>query len=81
MKPIEMERWAKARAQGMLRYVLVSGVLMWGLPMFVVMTFVVSHPTLPLLVSGLIWGVGGVCFGVAMWLTQEYRYRKALQQS
>lgn len=81
MKPIELERWGKAREQGMLRYVLVTGVLSWGLPMFIVMTFVVSRSNTPIAVSALIWAVGGVAFGVAMWLVQEYRYRKATQGS
>ncbi|TBR40778.1 hypothetical protein EYV96_10065 [Dyella terrae] len=63
----------------MLRYVLVSGLLMWGLPMFVVMTFVISRPQPPVALSAILWSVGGVGFGVAMWFIQEHRYRKATQ--
>ena len=81
MKPEEMARWEKVRALGMWRYVLLYGVIAWGAPMFVLMTFVVNpFPTFPELIwiSAGIWAIGGALFGTTMWWFAERRYRKAL---
>ncbi len=65
----------------MRRFVLVTGVLSWGVPMFFVMTFVIGEPDIrPLLiaVSALIWLLGGVLFGIVMWYILERQFRKTL---
>ena len=61
----------KKRAQGRARYVVVYGASMWGLPMFVIMTFLVNRQSQFDLVSvGLplvIWLLGGTgirCLGL-----------------
>ncbi|PKM14598.1 MAG: hypothetical protein CVV12_13105 [Gammaproteobacteria bacterium HGW-Gammaproteobacteria-2] len=64
----------------MKRFVLLAGVLSWGVPMFVVMTFFVHRANLSpkmLAAPALIWLMGGALFGVAMWLLAERQYRKA----
>ncbi len=76
MKQKEFDRWAKSRQGGMFRYVLLTGVLSWGVTMFVIMTFVVPHPKLSTLQSAALWLTTGVGYGIAMWLVQEHRYRK-----
>jgi hypothetical protein len=79
-----VKRWSAARARGMWHYVLVSGVIAWGVPMFFLMTFVVSkspHLTLGLLTgSAALWATGGVAFGVSVWLVSERRYRRLAQR-
>lgn len=80
MKPAALEKWQQTRALGMKRVVLVTGVLSWGVPMFVVMTFFVHRANLSpkmLAVSALIWLMGGALFGIAMWFIAERQYRKA----
>ena len=80
MKPAELERWSVLRAKGRLRYVLLHGVLAYGLPMFLVMTFLVRpQPQTPVLlaISAALWAVGGLVFGLIMWHVNERRYRKA----
>jgi len=80
MKPAALAQWQKTRAPGMKRFVLVTGVLSWGVPMFVAMTFFVRQAELSpkmLAVSALIWLMGGTLFGLAMWLLAERQYRKA----
>ena len=75
-----VKRWALARARGMWHYVLVSGVIAWGVPMFFVMTYVVSKPPnlTPGLLTGLaaLWATGGLAFGVSVWLISEKRYKR-----
>ncbi|SRR5258708_6264863 len=73
-----VKRWATIRARGRLRYILVSGVISWGVPMFFVMTFVVSRPphlTAEVLTTlGGVWAAGGFGFGASTWFVLERRY-------
>jgi hypothetical protein len=77
MQAKERERWEKARQKGMAAYILVNGILTYGLTMFVVMTVALRHARLPLWESAVLWLVAGAFFGVATWLVQEHRYRKS----
>ena len=81
MRASEMERWDRTRLQGMRRFVLFRGVLAYGVPMFLIMTFVIPHPKLSTSQSAMLWLLTGVGFGIAMWLLQEHRFRKALPRS
>lgn len=82
--PKDLQKWEVTRQKGKTRFVLVAGVLSWGVPMFAVMTFVVNRrperPLTPLmiLISAVVWLLGGACFGLAMWAITERRYRKHL---
>ena len=80
MKPTEIEAWAATRAKGMLRFVLLAGVLAWGIPMFVLMTFFVNDDRatpMGIAISAAIWGIAGALFGVTLWFLAERRYRNA----
>lgn len=80
MKPDQMEEWQQVRAKGLLRYVLVRGVLAYGLPMFLAMTFVVNRDKLSgnsIGLSVLAWALGGALFGVLTWHVQERKFLKA----
>jgi hypothetical protein len=80
LKLKQLEAWKKSREQGMLRYVLISGVMSYGLPMFVVMTLMVYRTDLTTQnvgLSAVIWTSAGALFGVAMWYVQEWQFRKA----
>ncbi|MET3652913.1 hypothetical protein [Dyella japonica] len=77
MQTREFDRWARIREQGVLRYVLLNGVLFYGLPMFLIMTFVIPHPRLTVMQSAFLWGaLAGAGYGIAMWVVQERRFRK-----
>jgi len=73
-----VKRWATVRARGPWHFILVRGVISWGVPMFFLMTFVVSRP--PHLTAarlaglGAIWATGGFGFGASVWLFLERRY-------
>lgn len=82
MQSREFDRWAKIREQGMLRYVLLKGVVFYGLPMFLLMTFVIPHPRLTVAQSAFLWvALAGAGFGYAMWAVQERRFRKVAARS
>ena len=79
MKPVQLEKWKQTRQKGMLRYVLVNGVLAYGLIMFIVMTFVVHRDKLSVnfvWISAAAWSIGGALFGVLMWMYGERKFRK-----
>ena len=81
MTPEQVEAWGKTRADGRLRYVLRSGVLAWGVPMFVVMTFIANrdrNDPVVIAISAVMWLLGGAAFGAIMWTVSERQYRKAM---
>ncbi|MDF2446661.1 MAG: hypothetical protein K0S46_1897 [Moraxellaceae bacterium] len=80
MKPKEMEQWEIAQAQGMGRFILLNGVLGYGVAMFIAMAFfVLDDPKTPMFLLGqaIVWLCGGTAFGAFMWYLQERRYKKA----
>ena len=80
MNDRQMAAWARVRERGKMRYIAIMGGS-YGLLMFLFMTFVVHRDKLnPVFValSLVLWIVGGVVFGGAMWFIGEYRYRKAI---
>lgn len=74
--PEASEHWARVRAKGAVRYVALAG-LMWGTLMFLA-TSVISGAFL--LRNGLIYLLGGICYGLAMWSWFEYRFRRSGQR-
>ena len=80
MKPDKLELWKRTREKGILKFVLVNGVLSYGLAMFIAMTLVVHRNELTpryAALSAVIWAIGGAVFGFLTWHLQESRYRKA----
>lgn len=60
-------------------YVLVHGIIHYGLPLFLLMTFVVHREHLGVAfvgVSALLWAIGGAVFGWMMWHVRERMYRR-----
>lgn len=83
--PKALKRWETIRQKGKMRFILENGVLMWGVPMFVVMTFLVNpqkdrqeHKGSLILISAVIWAIGGLLFGWTVWTISEKRYQKFL---
>jgi len=67
------------RTKEMLRYVLVRGLLSYGLPMFIFMTLFVQDDlsTRSIGISAVVWTIGGALFGIIMWFGQEREARQA----
>lgn len=85
--PKDLQRWQTMRQKGMTRFILVTGIFSYGLPMFVIMTFVVNRrPDQPLTalriaISAVIWTLGGAAFGFIMWKLNEGRYQRFLAKN
>jgi hypothetical protein len=80
MKPEALARWENVRTKGKAHFVLVRGVLTYGLPMFIAMTFFVHRNDLSpkfIGISAVLWLIGGALFGAIMWHLSERHYRKA----
>ena len=74
-------RWAAIRQRGRRRYIVVSGVLGWGVPTAILTTTFmqlvggVPGPFLGRLALGLVtFPLGGIWFGAWMWSVNERRY-------
>ena len=86
MKDKDMEKWRATRERGMLSYLLTQGVLAWGVPMFIVMSFIVNRPFADgitigkIFLHGGIWLVAGLFFGAATWTIFEKMYRRELEK-
>ncbi len=83
MKEKEFETWQTTRQQGTFKFILIRGLLSWGLPMFVIMTFIVNRSereftALYLAVNAAVWGVAGIAFGALMWHITENRFNREL---
>ncbi|MDF2444855.1 MAG: hypothetical protein K0S46_91 [Moraxellaceae bacterium] len=79
MRTSSIGYWEKIRAKGRARFILVNGMLGYGISMFFAMTFfVLDDPiTFWLLVSwAVIWLIGGAIFGALIWYVQERQYNK-----
>lgn len=75
-------KWEQQRKIGLIKFVLIRGVLAWGMPMFIAMY---AAPTLfsnrPFTASTLafnimLWVAAGGVFGALMWYFSEANYRK-----
>lgn len=76
-------KWEKTRKIGVLRYVLVYGVLFWGGLSGVLFSLmkVLTKPSVAFLSTVTyalpIFMVGGIVFGAFMWRVTEWQYRAA----
>ena len=79
--PRSLRHWEITREKGRLNFIMLKGVLGWGLFMFVGMTFFVERRHWPLTArsiigSACIWAVAGVVFGWTAWTITESKYQK-----
>lgn len=82
MKPEALAKWEDTRSKGKSQYILLRGMLGYGLPMFIVMTFIVHKDDLNpvfIAISAVAWLIGGAAFGALTWWATERKYRKAKQ--
>jgi len=88
----EFARWKKLRSKGKKHFVLMHGVIGWGVVMAVAMPFVTwllnsidpdpLHPpdhVKTVLLAFLIFPIGGYIWGAFIWSVMEKRYARHLQ--
>jgi hypothetical protein len=84
MKKAELDAWAQSRQKGKWKFILFNGVLAWGMPMYIIMTFVVGDGwnseqfARRALVGAIIWPLAGLAFGAGLWFYNERRFTKAM---
>jgi len=81
MKDDQIKKWESTREKGLLHFVLIRGVLLWGLPMFIFMAFIGKpfsngFTSSTALVHYVVWPVAGVLFGLLTWCMSERMYKK-----
>ena len=83
MKENQFNKWKATRIKGKLHFILVRGVLSWGLPMFIFMAFI-NKPfangftSEAAIIHYIVWSIAGVLFGVFIWHISERLYKKEL---
>jgi hypothetical protein len=83
MKDDQFKAWEVTRAKGKLSFFLISGVLSYGLPMFIMMAFM-NKPfsngftSQTAIIHCIVWPIAGLFFGVIMWYVTEHKYKKEL---
>ena len=77
------DRLYREASRGKARFIFLRGVVGWGLPMFIVMSFVYpelaglagdSHNISSLLRGLVVWGIGGALFGWWLWFFAVRKY-------
>ncbi|WP_108946470.1 hypothetical protein [Shewanella halifaxensis] len=82
MNKEEMKAWESTRSKGMLKYILINGLLAWGLPMFIAIAFM-NKPfaegitSKAAIVHCVVWPLAGLVFGAITWYISQFRYKKA----
>ena len=79
-----LARWEKARSRGKADFVLMRGVVGYGLPMFIVITFISHRKDLSTRfvgISAFVWLIAGAVFGTALWYYFERQRMKASQRN
>jgi hypothetical protein len=76
--------WEKARARGKAHFILMRGVVGYGAPMFIVMTFISHRQDLSTRfvgTSAVVWLIAGAAFGAILWHYFERQRVKASQKN
>jgi len=84
MKQKHLENWREVRKNGWTKFVLVHGLLAWGLPMFIAMAFL-NKPftdgftTTAAITHYIVWPLAGILFGASVWWISEWRFKRAVR--
>ena len=82
MNEKEYAKWAEIRTKGPFRFIILAGVILWGLPMFLCVTFLLIRPfkegfSLGIFSFNLVtWLFGGALFGLMVWKSKEKEFKK-----
>jgi hypothetical protein len=80
----KLEKWEKLRAKGKWNFILIYGVLLWGVSTAVLFSFILPLATGDkgsflhvFALSIVLFPVGGIAWGYFMWIFSEKAYEKA----
>lgn len=82
--------WDEIRVKGRAHYVLRGGLLAYGLPMFLMMTFLVPGTAVApgtsltlksVAISAAFWAVAGIGFGLIMWQVWERAWHRSVEDN
>ena len=87
MQPMtDWSKWEKNRKKGFIRFILVWGVLGWGLSTGIIFSLVFSM-LVPATLQARVWclsipafAFGGILFGATFWLVMEWLYHRSKKQ-
>ncbi|MEM7784733.1 MAG: hypothetical protein AAF623_15390 [Planctomycetota bacterium] len=86
MKEKQFKKWTETRKRGMIYFVVVYGVLAWGLGTGILWSLLTSMmsgwegTSLRFTLGLIFFPIGGILFGVLMWFILEKQYKKRLTQ-
>lgn len=85
MKDKDFENWQETRKDGMIHFILLGGLLSYGLPMFIVMAWVTKpfangYTSTSAIIHYIVWPIAGILFGAIMWFITEQRYLSEVER-
>lgn len=82
----DWSKWENIRRKGLIRFILVWGVLGWGFSTGIIFSLVFSM-IVPVTLQARVWclsipafAFAGLFFGATLWLVMEWRYRRSNKQ-
>jgi len=82
--PNDLQKWEAKRRLGKAKFILLHGVLGWGVPCGILVTvirFLIHEWKFDAISAGIslvIWAIGGIFFGWQMWQRAETKYQNFL---
>jgi hypothetical protein len=82
MKEDKLKKWEKTRKLGIVKFILIYGVLLWGVPVGIIWTIIMEIIFLgnawfsTLIIALIVFPISGIAFGSIMWHYAENNYNK-----
>jgi hypothetical protein len=73
----EIQRWEKKYSRGITRFLLLDGVVIWGIPsgmIFMWLTISNGLDTMKFIATVLVWFIAGICYGLVVWQGTSQSY-------
>ena len=81
---VEVRKWEASKHRGLMRFLLVEGMLKWGVISFIIfspatfksITLEAEEPVTYFLLSCLVWVIASLCYGAAVWSATNYAFHR-----
>jgi hypothetical protein len=95
MNPKQMEKWENLRSKGRKSYVIIYGILFWGIPVSLTTEFITritkygfsldifnnDHFAWKIIIRTIVFIFAGIFFGLYMWDNMEKKYQKSIENN